>query len=403
MNTASFSATPPLPNIAQTAIEGFADRFGHPPHWLSIAPGRVNVIGEHIDYNDGFVLPIGIDRYTAIAAAPSRTSKTQIASRETSEPLEFIELDLTGQPDWAPYVIGPLLLCAEADLHTGPLDAWIASDVPRGAGLSSSAALEVATATLAETICKRSLDSMQKARLCQQAEHRFAHVPCGIMDQATSVAAEADAALLLDCQGETWTTIPFGGSQVCLLIANTNVRHHLADGQYASRRNECAAALDHLGASSYRDLDLQAVTSSSLDETLLRRARHVVSEISRTQAAAQALAAGDWPRLGTLMNESHLSLRDDYQVSCDELDTMAHLAWELGLESGVFGSRMTGGGFGGCTVSLILAEQATDIATRLGEAYRTVTTIEPDLFLVQPSSGARGLSCPIPPESEKPA
>jgi galactokinase len=399
MTLLSSSATPQLPRIADQAFNAFLNRFGHPPLWLSVAPGRVNLIGEHIDYNDGYVLPVAIDRYTAIAAAPSPDDSTHIVSHGMTDTIRTHDFQCIGQPHWAAYVLGPLLLCREQGLHPGPFTALVVSDVPRGAGLSSSAALEVASATLAEVICDRSLGSIEKARLCQRAEHDYAHVPCGIMDQATSVAARANAALLLDCQAETWKTIPFGQSDVCLLIANTNVRHSLADGQYAKRRQQCDQALRAIGASSYRDIDLDALESATLDDIPYKRARHVLGEIARTREAAGALERADWVGLGQLMNESHHSLRDDYQVSCAELDKMASIAWNLGPTRGVFGSRMTGGGFGGCTVSLILSRESAAITQHLQNSYREETGIEAEIFVVEPSDGAQGIRCEPPQKS----
>ncbi len=397
------SASQPHHAVADEAAIAFEKHFGRSPQWLGVAPGRVNLIGEHIDYNDGFVLPVAIDRYTAIAAATSRDAFTRIATAATDQIIDTEDLDLTNQPDWAAYVLGPLVLCRQAGFDPGCIEAWIHSDVPRGAGLSSSAALEVATATLAEQIAGKKLDAVEKAKLCQRAEHQYANVPCGLMDQATSVAASAGTALLIDCREETWTEIPFASDDVCLLVANTNVHHQLSDGQYAVRREQCREALKRLGSESYRALTIDAVSRAAIDETLRSRARHVVTEIDRTRSAAEALRGGAWETLGRLMNESHVSLRDDYQVSCEELDTMAKIAWGLGTDRGVYGSRMTGGGFGGCTVSLVATEHAASIADVLATEYRTATGIEPDLFVVRPSRGATGVTCPPPPKPEKPA
>ena len=388
--------------VADEAAIAFEKHFGRSPQWFGVAPGRVNLIGEHIDYNDGFVLPVAIDRYTAIAAAASRDGITRIATAASDEIINTKDLNFTSQPDWAAYVLGPLILCRQAGFDPGCIEAWIHSDVPRGAGLSSSAALEVATATLAEQIAGKELKAVEKAKLCQRAEHQYANVPCGLMDQATSVAASAGTALLIDCREETWTEIPFASDDVCLLVSNTNVHHQLSDGQYAVRREQCREALKLLGGKSYRALTIDTVTRAAIDETLRSRARHVVTEIDRTRHAAEALREGAWETLGRLMNESHMSLRDDYQVSCEELDTMAKIAWEIGADHGVYGSRMTGGGFGGCTVSLVAADRAGSIADVLATEYRRATAIEPDLFVVRPSQGATGITCPPPLKPEKP-
>ena len=391
MPSSPTEANPPIPKIGRQAIDAYRQRFGESPQWLSIAPGRVNLIGEHVDYNDGLVLPIAIDRCTAIAAGPSSDALSRMESLGATEQIQTTDFSCAGQPSWAAYVLGPLLLCQQRGLQFDPFSAVIASDVPRGAGLSSSAAIEVATATLVELMSGDRIEPIEKARLCQQAEHEFARVPCGIMDQAVSVAARADTALLLDCQSETWRNIPFGQRDVSLLVANTNVRHSLADGQYATRRQECSQALDQLGKSSYRDLTTKLIDDSSLEATLLKRARHVISEITRTRQAASTLESGDWVRFGNLMNESHRSLAEDYQVSCVELDTMAQIHWDFGLDHGVFGCRMTGGGFGGCTVSLAQAETAKSVAAQVKQSYRTATGIEPEIFIVAPSDGTRGI------------
>ena len=391
MPSSPTEANPPIPKIGRQAIDAYRQRFRESPHWLSLAPGRVNLIGEHVDYNDGHVLPIAIDRCTAIAAGPSPDAVSRIASLGIAEQIQTSDFSCAEQPSWAAYVLGPLLLCQQRGLQFDSFSAVIASDVPRGAGLSSSAAIEVASATLVELMSGDRIEPMEKARLCQRAEHEFARVPCGIMDQAVSVAARAETALLIDCQSETCRNIPFGRRDVSLLIANTNVRHSLADGQYATRRQECSKALDQLGKSSYRDLTINVIADSRLEGKLLQRARHVISEITRTQQAASALESGDWIRFGKLMNESHRSLAEDYQVSCVELDAMAQIHWDLGLDHGVFGCRMTGGGFGGCTVSLVQAETAKSVAAQVHQAYLTATGIEPELFIVAPSDGTRGI------------
>jgi galactokinase len=392
MNEPPSPPTAAIPPLAAEAARQFEQRYQRRPRWIALAPGRVNLIGEHIDYNDGVVLPMAIDRYTAIAAAPGDSPRFRIASREMPDSIDVPagRISCDGQPRWSAYVLGPLALCQQAGLATGPLDAMLVSDVPSGAGLSSSAALEVATATLAEGVCNQSLGAMNKARLCQQAEHQYAKVPCGIMDQATSAAARRDHLLLLDCQSGQIEQIAMNDPAVSVLVANTNTPHQLVDGQYALRREQCRQALTQLRASSYRELSTEdiAAAAARLEPTLYRRARHVVSEIARTLAAADAIRRRDWSTTGRLMGESHRSLRDDFQVSCAELDTMVELAESLGNEGGVYGTRMTGGGFGGCTVTLVDARHAERIAEKLRQQYQRRTGIEPQLFLSRPSSGS---------------
>ncbi len=392
MTPSQSSSEPEIPSVANAAGLLFAEQYGKEPSWIALAPGRVNLIGEHIDYNDGFVLPMAIDRYTAIAASRSDSGHLRIVSREMSEPIDAPanEIRCKGQPDWSAYVLGPLALCAQRGLEVGSLDAVVASDVPTGSGLSSSASVEVATATLAEAICGTKFKLMEKAKLCQMAEHHYAKVPCGIMDQATSTAAIRGHALLLDCRSGSYQQVPFSDPDVAILIANTNVRHALADGQYAQRRSECSSALLKSGVDSFRDLTMADLEKASgqMDPVEWRRARHVVGEIARTLAAAEAMRACDWNALGTLMYESHHSLRNDFEVSCDELDAMVALAEKIGPAGGVYGSRMTGGGFGGSTVTLIAANRADAIRERLESEYRQKTDIEPTLFTTRPAAGS---------------
>jgi len=258
-----------------------------------------------------------------------------------------------------------------------------------GGGLSSSAALEVATATLLEAITGHDLPQVEKALLCQKAEHEYAGMPCGIMDQFTSVMGQADHLMLLDCRSREVTMVPMTDPDVQVLIINTNVKHELTGSEYAERRSQCEQAARIMGVASLRDAtwDLLGQHHDALEPALCRRARHVIGEIERTEQAAAALAAGDWPQVGKLMYESHASLRDDYEVSCEELDLLVDLAGQHDPGS-VIGSRMTGGGFGGCTVSLVRQADLEDVARTIREHYRVRTGIEPTLFTTRPARGA---------------
>ncbi len=240
-------------------------------------------------------------------------------------------------------------------LEVPPFEAVIQSTVPLGGGLSSSAALEVATATLIEAMLGKPLVPVQKARLCQEAEHKFAGVPCGIMDQFSSALCIADHLMLLDCRSQEVKLVPFTAPDISVLITNSNVKHELTGGEYAQRRVQCEAAAKTLGVTTLREANMPQLEAARerLGDVNFRRARHVVSEIERTVKAADAFSAGRWGEVGQLMYASHDSLRDDYEVSCPELDLLVVLAKELGPDGGVIGSRMTGGGFGGCTVSLV--------------------------------------------------
>jgi galactokinase len=382
--------------LAEHTVKRFAKCFGHPPRWIVAAPGRVNLIGEHTDYNDGFVLPMAIDRYTVIAAEPHAVRQVTLHNNTTGE-TATINLKtplLKGEPTWANYVRGVIAGFQRRQVRIAGFNAVIDSSVPMGGGLSSSAALEVATATLLEVITDRVLDPIEKALLCQRAEHDFAGVPCGIMDQFTSVLAREDHLLLLDCRSRTTELVPVNDPSVAVLIINTNVRHKLADGEYARRRAQCETAARFLGVAALRDADLDLLNQArkGLDPVVFRRARHVVTENERTLKAARAFRASEWPKLGKLMYASHASLRDDYEVSCAELDAVVEIAQAIGFKGGVIGCRMTGAGFGGCAVSLVRSEATRELTRRIGEAYEKKTGVQPTLFASRPAAGARVLT-----------
>jgi galactokinase len=384
-----------LPELGQNVAEQFARAYGRPAKWIVAAPGRVNVIGEHTDYNDGFVLPMAIERYTVIAAAPSTNGRTAAQLRSTLE-AKPVALDLS-QPirpeasgHWSNYPAGVVAGFLNRGARPGGFDALIHSTVPSGGGLSSSAALEVSTATLLEVITGQALDPVDKALLCQKAEHDYAGMPCGIMDQFISVMGRKDHLLLLDCRSRKPELVPMSDPSVALLIVNTNVKHELTSGEYAKRRAQCETAARALGVASLRDatLDLLSRSRAKMDDVPFRRARHVISEIDRTLRAADAARASDWSKLGGLMYESHASLRDDYEVSCSELDEIVKIAREIGAAGGMIGCRMTGGGFGGCAVALIRSDSVAAISDRVAAEYETRTKIKPSLFVSRPAAGA---------------
>jgi galactokinase len=268
------------------------------------------------------------------------------------------------------------------------------ADLPQGGGLSSSAALEVAVATLVEALSGTTLAPLRKALLCQRAEHEFAGVPCGIMDQCSSVMGREGALLLLDCRSRQVQLTPLAGPEVVALIVNSNVRHELTDGGYAARRRQCEEAARTLGVPALRDVTPQGLERerSRLDDAHYRRARHVVTEIARTVEAADALRRGDWDTVGRLMYASHASLRDDFQVSCAELDLLVELA--AGAGDGVIGSRMTGGGFGGCTVSLVRREALDGVVRHVAGGYQRQAGREATVFVTRPVDGARVIKAP---------
>lgn len=382
--------------LIQKAIQAYEVRFGEAAEVVVAAPGRVNLIGEHVDYNDGFVLPMGIQRYVVIAGAVSdpQSSEATIVSvdleSETTIPLDVLPTP-GDPPTWASYLEGVVVGVVEAGVSIPAFNAVIVSNVPLGSGLSSSAALEVATATLLEAVTGHEFTPLEKAVLCQQAEHRFASVPCGIMDQMSSVFARRNQMLLIDCRANQVQWVPFDGTEVSVLIVDSGVRHQLADGAYALRRQRCEQALEILGASSWRDVTRADLDSSklALGEELYPVARHVVSEIARTVDAANAVGESDWEQLGKLMDASHTSLRYDFQVSCPELDMLVEIANQMGPDAGVFGARMTGGGFGGCAVMLVDSARDQQVMDQVLLRYRDLTGRVAEAFLTRPASGAQ--------------
>ncbi|MGB0578444.1 MAG: galactokinase [Limisphaerales bacterium] len=379
----------------QTAhiVEQFCARFGCQPEGIASAPGRVNLIGEHTDYNDGWVLPLAIDRSCHIAAAPNDSNEIVVYSKERDKEHRFSLCDLEPKANgnFSDYVRGVVAGFCSTGASVGGFNAFISSDVPLGSGLSSSAALEVATATVLEALTGRILPLLEKARLCQQAEHDFVGVPCGLMDQYASVFGRADQLILLDCQANQSEYVAFDVDAVELLVINTNVRHSLADSEYALRRKTCESAAAKLGTNNLRSVSLTDLDEDKLTLTELKRARHVLTENDRTRQAVESVRQRNWNGVGEQMYLSHASLRDDYEVSCLELDVVVEICRDIGVEGGVFGARMTGGGFGGCAIALIGTSKAGQIRDRIDRDYLTRTQAHPTMFTVRPGQGARRL------------
>jgi len=361
-------------SLSEKARQGFEAQFHRAPAWVVRAPGRVNLIGEHVDYNGGPVLPLAIELQVIIAAAPNQSDVVRLQSAGWPE---VVEISLNGplekgEPAWGNYVRGVIAGFQQRDVTIPGFDAFIVSDLPHGCGLSSSAALEVATATLIEVMTGAALTLRDKALLCQKAEHEFAGVPCGIMDQFASTFGKADHAVLIDCLSQEVTPIPLRASGVAFLIIDTRVKHSLGDSAYAERRRTCEAAAATLGVKTLREYPVSRLDEAEarLDPISLRRTRHIVTEIARTFEAVKHLQAGAWSELGKLMYASHESLRDDYEVSCLELDEIVRVAREIGEAGGVYGCRMTGGGFGGSAIALINAPDLAQVKERIQEGYR---------------------------------
>ena len=390
-----------LHQLTSRAAREFVRCYGRPPHWIAAAPGRVNLIGEHTDYNDGVVLPMATDRYVVLAADRAVSSSiesthTRLFSTALGQQCSFSldSLDGPKKPHWSNYVQGVVAAFASKGSKPPSFDALIDSTVPLGGGLSSSAALEVATATLLEAMTGRILPPMDKIHLCQKVERDFVGVPCGIMDQFSSVMGRPDHLMLLDCRLAEAQWIALRDPGVTVLVINSNVKHELAGGEYAKRRHECETAADALGIASLRDGDMEALDNAQdrLEPALYRRARHVISEIQRTTATAKAIRSGNWLDVGQMMYASHQSLRDDYEVSCRELDLLVDLARQLGRDAGVIGSRLTGAGFGGCTVSLVRTDAVLSISQTIETRYHHETGITPNLFTTRPARGAHLVS-----------
>ena len=373
----------------QRCVEGFIRQYGHEPEWLSHAPGRVNLIGEHIDYNDGWVLPTAIDRRLAMAARVIDRPEILLHSEQQTHARIF-SLEDAWQPkgDWTDYLIGVMKAFLDRGARPCGLELSLASDIPVGAGLSSSAALECSIASLMEELWEHRLDPVEKVILCQQVEHAFVGMPCGIMDQSIVTLAKKNHFLLLDCMDRSHQHIAVPSNFPTLLILDTKVKHALVEGDYARRRQECHACLEALGRSSWRGAEDMASTKlESLPYPA--RARHVISEMARTLQAVDCLQKGAWEALGDLLYQSHASLRNDFEVSCPELDWLVEALQSLGPSAGVWGGRMTGGGFGGCVVALVEPLQVERILGRLQSGFHAQFGHPPDGFVSTPASGCQ--------------
>jgi len=382
-----------LQELAGHIAAEFQKKYGRAPRWIVAAPGRVNVIGEHTDYNDGFVLPMAIERYAIMAADAAATpGKISVYDTQFKEDATIdISAPVTkGQPKWSNYIRGVLAGFQHRGVTIPALDVAFMSTVPLGGGLSSSAALEVSTATLLEAATGKKIDPIEKALLAQKAEHEFAGVPCGIMDQFISTMGREGHLLLLDCRTRKTELVPMNDPSVELLVVNTNVKHELGSGEYAKRRAECELAAKILGVSSLRDAKPEQLEQAKgkMSEVVYRRARHVIGEIERTVHAAEGIRESNWPAVGNLMYASHASLRDDYEVSCKELDAVVAIAEDIGYQGGVYGCRMTGGGFGGCAVALVKASAVEAITRKIAADYKVKTGIEAAIFSSRPAAGA---------------
>lgn len=366
----------------------FLSKFGNTSEVSFQAPGRVNLIGEHTDYNNGFVFPMAIDKTTEVAIAKNKLNTHRIYSVNTDELIEH-PADSNEMPSgWAKYPLGVIKLL---EISNQGLDIAISSDVPIGAGLSSSAALECSVAAGINQLLSLKKDKLELAKLCQRAENEVVGAPTGNMDQIASLFGEADSAVFIDCLTEDVQPIELGFNQAGLelMVIDTNSSHDLSDGDYGNRRVECFSAASALGISSLRQITVAELNASEdfLSATELKRARHIVTENARVLEAVQAIRDQDFESFGRLMNESHVSMRDDFEISTQELDT----AVETAIGAGAIGSRMTGGGFGGSAIALIDAEQVESLRIKIEEQFKLNNFTKPAIFTVIASEGAKQL------------
>jgi galactokinase len=358
------------------------------PDVIASAPGRVNLIGEHIDYSQGFVLPFAISYRTTAALRRRDDQIIRIRSQQRVDDVittSISELSPGSQGGWERYVLGVIWAL---EIRDG-LDIEIDGDVPLGAGLSSSAALECAVAVGLNEMFSLRLNKRELALLTQKAENVYVGVPCGIMDQSVSLMAEAGSALLLDCRDLSTTLVPFdlAASGLELLIIDTQAHHALVDGEYAKRRQACESACSKLGATSLREIDLSALMAGKelLSNEEFKRAHHAVSEMARTLQAVEVLQQKDFATLGALITQSHISLRDDYEISCPELNC----AVDVALAHGALGARMVGGGFGGSAIALVAQTQIEEIKGAIADAFTSASFTQPRFFTSLPSAGAQ--------------
>jgi galactokinase len=373
--------------------ESFKKIFGAPPEVVVRAPGRVNLIGEHTDYNDGFVLPAAIDRFIEFAGRRRSDRTIRLHSTDFQDSAEF-SLDSIAKDSehrWSNYLRGVSKFLEEDGYRLTGADIVFGGNVPRESGLSSSAAVEVGTTAFWQRLAGLQLDPVYAVKLARRAENEFVGVPCGIMDQFISALGKKDHALFLDCRDLSYRYVPLR-NDVKIVVCNSGVKRALAQSEYEVRLKQCRESVARLREKGLSAHSLRDVTSADLDrgrgaltDVLLRRARHVVTENERTREAVTVLESGKIERFGELMNASHVSLRDDYEVSCKELDTLVELAWK---QPGTLGARMTGAGFGGCTVNLVRAESAEPFARAVADGYQMALGLKGDIYVCQASNGA---------------
>ena len=375
-------------------INGFRKRLGGEPETIMRAPGRVNLIGEHTDYNDGFVFPVAIDRDIMVASRKREDGIVRVYSLDFDAVVEFSISDIQydSENKWSNYPRGVASVLQEAGYNISGLEAAITGNIPLGAGLSSSAAMEVAMAMTFEAVSGLEIDPVEMALMCQKAENQFVGVNCGIMDQFISRMGKKDHALLIDCRSLEFELVNLNLEGIKIVVCNTGVERGLVDSEYNERRSECERGVKLLedllpGIKALRDVEVSDFHKykNRLPEITEMRCEYVIEENIRVLESVQLLAEGDLVGFGILMNESHIGLRDEYEVSCPELDAMVTIAWST---EGVIGSRMTGAGFGGCTVTLVMENAVAEFIRRVKTDYPKRTGLQPEIYVCAAENGA---------------
>ncbi len=376
--------------LTQQATDAFRALTGSDPTGVWAAPGRINLIGEHTDYNDGFVLPFALPQAAYVAATARDDGRWRFRSVDLDETVELGQDDLVpGTPGWSSYLAGVVWALQQAGHTVGGADVVLTSDVPLGAGLSSSAAIECAALAAFADLNDLDIEPLERAKLARTAENAYVGAPTGLLDQAASTLCIEDHALFLDCRDFTSRQVPLAvtGAGLEILVIDTRTRHSHVDGEYAARRASCEEAAGILGVPALRDItDLDAALAQ-LPELIGRRVRHIVTENARVLGSVEALDGGDYARLGALMTASHASMRDDYEIT----ETSVDLAVVTACAAGALGARMTGGGFGGCVLALVRAEQVDEVAAAVTAAFAEASLGVPVTFRGRPSAGARRL------------
>ncbi|GMQ79251.1 MAG: galactokinase [Anaerolineae bacterium] len=373
--------------------EAYIDRYGQEPAWIARAPGRVNLIGEHTDYNDGFVLPMAIDLAIWMALGPIDSSTIRLYSINFKQEAKTDLNDLKhNDQGWLEYVKGMAWALQQSGYSLAGWQGIVWGEIPIGAGLSSSAAMELVSARSFAAVSGFDWDPVQMATLAQRAENEWVGVNCGIMDQLISAMGKSGHALFIDCRSLDTRPVKLP-PETTVIVMDTNTRRGLVDSAYNERRSQCEEAAKLLGVSKLRDIDLDTLEENTnrLDPTVYKRARHVISENSRVLDAVEAMDRGDALKVGQLMNASHESLRDDYEVSSPELDVIVSAAQE---QPGCFGARMMGAGFGGCAVAVVTTGSAPGFVDLVSQLYKEQTGLNPSLTICQAAKGAELMNVP---------